>query len=416
MSGLFRRQAIEKQKDKLQGDILLNQPISFAVITAFICLVVISVTVFLFLGKFARQETAVGFLLPDQGIMKVYSPQVGNVKKVLVSAGQLVSKGQALAVIKTSKVMTDGREANLYQVENLQKQRQILLNQIERLSPLFDNKHDELGMQIRAAEIDVSHINAQIKTSNKKLDIQAEQLTVIKRLAADGYLTQARVDEVEGVNLSLVAELQSFQRLRSQKLREIILLQQQKDDLQIAFDEQKDQLLSKNYQLEQRIAEAQSNHEFVLRAENAGTISAIQLKAGQRVTNQIPLFSIIPEQSVLQAELLIPTKAIGFVKEGQKVSLQYDAFPFQKFGLYFGEVSSISKNVLMPAELTNTPLPIDIPSYRVTVKLNSQTVNAYGQSFSLKPGIQFTANIRLDERSLLEWLLEPIYSLKGRFS
>jgi len=50
------------------------------------------------------------------------------------------------------------------------------------------------------------------------------------------------------------------------------------------------------------------------------------------------------------------------------------------------------------------------------VSLDSQSVEAYGRSMSLKPGMQVSVDIRLEERSLWEWLLEPLLSLKGRFS
>jgi membrane fusion protein len=129
-----------------------------------------------------------------------------------------------------------------------------------------------------------------------------------------------------------------------------------------------------------------------------------------------PLLSLLPTQSRLQGEMLVPSHAIGFIEQGQKVALKYGAFPFQKFGVYEGKVINISKNVLIPNEWQHLPIHITSPSYRVTVKIDSQQVMAYGKAFSLQPGIQFDAHIRLDERSLLEWLFEPLLSLRGRFA
>ncbi len=43
-------------------------------------------------------------------------------------------------------------------------------------------------------------------------------------------------------------------------------------------------------------------------------------------------------------------------------------------------------------------------------------MQAYGQSFELKSGMLFEADIMLEQPTLIEWLLEPIYSLKGRVS
>ena len=87
----------------------------------------------------------------------------------------------------------------------------------------------------------------------------------------------------------------------------------------------------------------------------------------------------------------------------------------QLFGIFEGEVASISKNVSLPQEL---PIPIkDLqdPVYHVTVALDSQAVKAYGKTLSLQPGMTLEADIILDRQTLFEWILDPIFSLKGRF-
>ena len=53
--------------------------------------------------------------------------------------------------------------------------------------------------------------------------------------------------------------------------------------------------------------------------------------------------------------------------------------------------------------------------YRVTARLDSAAVQAFGQQIALKSGMTLSADIRLSQRSLLQWLLEPLYSLRGRY-
>jgi membrane fusion protein len=50
----------------------------------------------------------------------------------------------------------------------------------------------------------------------------------------------------------------------------------------------------------------------------------------------------------------------------------------------------------------------------VHVKLESQAVNAYGAEVMLQSGMLLSADIVLEQRSLLNWLFEPIISLRGR--
>jgi membrane fusion protein len=51
------------------------------------------------------------------------------------------------------------------------------------------------------------------------------------------------------------------------------------------------------------------------------------------------------------------------------------------------------------------------PLYRVLVELDQQTVSAYGRAEPLKPGMTVDADILLDQRRLIEWVLEPLYGV-----
>lgn len=60
-------------------------------------------------------------------------------------------------------------------------------------------------------------------------------------------------------------------------------------------------------------------------------------------------------------------------------------------------------------------LPLLTPSgYRVLVALDRQTITAYGKLESLRPGMLLDADILGERRRLYEWVLEPLYSVKGK--
>ncbi len=52
--------------------------------------------------------------------------------------------------------------------------------------------------------------------------------------------------------------------------------------------------------------------------------------------------------------------------------------------------------------------------YRVTVAIDHQTIEAYGKAVPLQAGMTLTADIILEKRSLIQWLLDPLLSLRGR--
>ena len=112
----------------------------------------------------------------------------------------------------------------------------------------------------------------------------------------------------------------------------------------------------------------------------------------------------------------MPARAIGFVAPGQTVRLLYDAFPFQRFGSYSGTVDSVATTMLGPAEMPAPVAGIKDPAYRVKVKLARQTVEAYGHEVPLQPDMTLRADIILERRSFIEWLLEPLLSVRHRLS
>jgi len=59
--------------------------------------------------------------------------------------------------------------------------------------------------------------------------------------------------------------------------------------------------------------------------------------------------ALLPKGSQLQAQLLAPSRAVGFIEPGDKVLLRYQAFPYQKFGHHAGKVVRVSRSAIVPA-------------------------------------------------------------------
>ena len=109
---------------------------------------------------------------------------------------------------------------------------------------------------------------------------------------------------------------------------------------------------------------------------------------------------------------MVPSRAIGFVRIGQPVSIRYEAFPYQNFGRYEGTITEISHNILTRSDVSSA-LIVDEPVYRVTAALNRQDVSAYGKSMPLQAGMLLKGDVILDHRSLMRWVLDPLLSVKG---
>src|SRR5207248_427476 len=97
------------------------------------------------------------------------------------------------------------------------------------------------------------------------------------------------------------------------------------------FDQKRNELNASIEEIREHRLEA-SNLDYTIVAPAAGRVTNLQAKPGRFEDGHLPLMSIVRDQDRLVATLYVPTRAAGFVRNGQKVKLRVDAFPFEKFG------------------------------------------------------------------------------------
>lgn len=169
--------------------------------------------------------------------------------------------------------------------------------------------------------------------------------------------------------------------------------------------------------LEQNLAKAKVSRGHTVQAPADGVISNLIAKVGDRVTVERPLASLVPYGDKLSAVLYVHNKDIGFVEVGQKILLRYDAFPYQNYGMYEATVVQIDDSPLMPQEINlnigpDPAAPYE-PFFRVVAELAKQTVKVQGKEQALHAGVTFIGDIVGDRRKIWQWILEPIWVIRG---
>jgi membrane fusion protein len=212
--------------------------------------------------------------------------------------------------------------------------------------------------------------------------------------------------------LDLVTQRQVLERQATTVRRNIVQLEQALKELEAERDQQKASAAWDLALLEQERIQQEASGGLLIRAPIGGIVATRLVEPGQAVQAGQPLVSLLPAGSVLQAQLLVPSRAIGFVKPGDRVTLRYQAYPYQKFGHHGGKVIRISRSALNPTETgSGGGSSRAEPFYRVLVALEHQTVTAYGRQEPLRPGMVLEADIMGERRKLYEWALEPLYTL-----
>ncbi|WP_028111427.1 HlyD family secretion protein [Ferrimonas kyonanensis] len=413
MAGLFRAQAIEAQKHRLTGVVSLSQPMSIHYIALSLVVFTIALIVFLLTSEYARKETVKGYLKPDKGMIRVYSDRRGAITELHVEEGQKIGKGDPLITITDSRSLTSGGELEDTLIEEIDKQISILNRELVHRKDLEHKQQHKLATDIDALERHIDDLGLQLSLISERLEIKEVLLDKSKELHQNGFISTSDFHAQKEQLLLVQHAKEQAQIDKNQSQSRLEQLQQESGmlphqrSLQILEIEKKLTIF-----LRQR-TEVQNRFRYVIRATSNGTVTAIQTAIGEYISSSVPLMSVIPEGAVLVAELLLPSRSAGFVRKGDTTRLRFDAFPYQRFGSMASHVYQVDKVVLEQND-SRLPIPMNEPVYRVQAKLPVQSLNAYGESFQLKSGMQLEADIILESRNLVQWLLDPIYSLKGR--
>jgi multidrug efflux pump subunit AcrA (membrane-fusion protein) len=147
---------------------------------------------------------------------------------------------------------------------------------------------------------------------------------------------------------------------------------------------------------------------YILRAQHAGTVAAVQVKTGQIIDAGYVLVTLVAERSPVVAEIYVTSNAIGSVVPGGRVVLRYDSFPYQNYGIQVGHIARIFESPIPAADASAfLGKAIAEPTYRVQVTLNSEGIRKGRYRGHLKPGMTLQADVQVETRRLVGWLFEP---------
>jgi membrane fusion protein len=409
---LFRQEAIDFQRHHRQwGNAALLQPFSTKVLSWFLATVVALGASFLVSGKYARKETVVGYLTPVSGTSKVFVPQQGIIGEIHVKDGQEVEEGQPLLTVETSQIAANGRDVNADMLESLNSQKDHLNQQIVAEQERGSSEHRRLTDLIVGLNAEIAQLEAQIKTQIERIKISEGLVTSAAGLREKGFMSDVEFKRRQLAVLEQQQNLSSLNERLAATQSRLVETRYSLQQLPTVIADKIQHLRNELSSAEQRIAEINGRRAYVLRSPTTGRVSTLQATLGQFADPKRLQLEIIPGDHALQAELFVPTRAIGFVQAGQDIRIMYDAFPYQNFGTYRGKVTKVSGTILTGNDASG-PISLKEPAYRVSASLERSTIDAYGRRIALQADMLLRADIILEKRSLLIWFLDPLLSVR----
>jgi membrane fusion protein len=425
---LFRTEAQTAHRPRLQGEIVVRGSWVVWTLTTVVMACMLAILTLIFYTEYTRRVTVSGYLIPVGGVVRIYSPQAGRAVQVHVAEGDIVSAGQALATVTDERPDATGSDARAKSAQQIAERRNNLKSVIKQQDQLYTQTTRGLNLRIAALYQEMAQLLEEQKTQSSRVGYAKNALKRNIELAAQNYVSEAVVQEKQEAVADQQSKLQALQRTHAGLRRELEGLKAELSELPMRKRTQVAELERGVTQAQQDLIDLESKKEIVVTSPQAGQISGLSVKPSQLVSVDKSLMMLLPgnqndptKSGELEAHLFAQSKDVGFLLVGQVVKIRYGAFPYQKFGQYNARIVEVSRTPFLPNELPfptaskALTLPTDEPVYRIRVTLDSQTASAYGVKQSLQSGMQLEADVMLDTRTVAQWILEPLYSLRGRY-
>lgn len=388
-------------------------------------------------GRLDVVAVAEGRLVPKSQLRIVQPAEGGVMRELLVKEGERVRAGQVLARMDVRAVEADAATArNEIALRRLQLRRIDAELGGARLAPLPEDP-PRLHVQVEAQR------DARAQAHEASL---AEQRTVVARARRDMQAAQETQAKLAGALPVLIEQERAFERLaRDGYAGKLMLAQRSRErhegeqDLRaqehrveaaratIDQGERRASQIAAGYRAQLQSERVEAEGQLARLVQELDKLSHRQKLAELRspadgvvkdLATQTPgavlspgtvLLTLVPEGEALVAEVWLANQDAGFVTGGQSAKLKLASFPFQRYGMIDAKVARVSAD---STERSGDAAKVGGAfAYRAQLEPLAQELRLGEARHALLPGMQLTAEIKLAERTVLEYILSPVQKI-----
>ena len=422
--------AVDFQSDARKIDERRPPWIARATLYVLVAVIVIAVT-FGAIAEIDRIVVAPGKLVTTASTIVAQPLETSVVRSLEARVGDIVRKGETLATLDPTFSEADA--------DQLRGKIKSLAAQIERLESELDDRpyepkilDDEARLQTTIWTRRIEQNKAKLASYNQQVrHVEAEMATKsADREALEVRLAVAK--ELEGMRAFLmkkeIGSKVNYLDAKGQRLqieREMQLAANNVTELEQELERDKAEKAAYLAEFRQKTAEelvqtqrdhdaavkqldkaARRNDVTVLTApEDAIVLEVAQRSVGSVMKEAEALYTLVPLDSPLEAEVSVEGLDVGHVETGAEVRLKLEAWPFQKHSTLSGRVRTVSDDTFTPDPKKDSQ---QRPYYKARVEVTSADLRNVPRSFHLIPGMAVTAEIKAGERSVLSYLMYPL--------
>jgi adhesin transport system membrane fusion protein len=356
-------------------------------------------------AHFARVEEITqgeGKIVSKSREQLISSLEGGIIDELLVREGDIVDKGQPL----------------------------IKINPIRAASTYEEMRTKLMGLKAMMARLQAEAYQQPLSFPEELL---AEPLMIEQETNAYNARRQALKDSVQALQDShdlIMKEIALAEPLAARGLLsevEILRMRRQANDLKIQMVERRNryqgeannELVKVELEVAQ-VAEGLVGRKDVLErttiyAPVHGTVKNVRISTiGGVIQPGEDIMEIVPLEDQLIVEGQIKPQDVAFLRPGLPATVKVSAYDYGIYGGLKGTVVHISPDTLQDEKKLAAGRP-DATYYRVQVLTDTSWLEAADKRLPIIPGMTATVEIRTGEKTILDYLLKPIFKAKEAF-
>jgi HlyD family type I secretion membrane fusion protein len=381
--------------------------------------------------------SGLGRLIPTAGEIYVAAYNNGIITRLNVKVGDVVKKGQALANIDPTFTQADLVQMKEHMASDaaaVAREEAELASRPYQANPndhysvmqgrLWKERHLEYtstiasyDAQIRSTAAQVSQYKSDTDKYGSRLKLAAEVENTYEPLLEKGYVSKLQLMQATDTRTEMSRLLADAENMTSQFSQTLASLQAQRDAYirtwwsttanQLVLDKNDLELtrggLEKAQKLQDLVTLDAPEDAIVTKIAKFSPGAVVQ-GGGTNTIQQDPLFTLVPLNAPVEAEIDVATAEVGFIHVKDPVQLKLDAYPFIRHGLAHGVVKTISEDSFT-LDINNQPVP---PYYKIIVTITDVRLHSVPSSFRLIPGSTLTGDVTVNSRTIFSYLSEGL--------
>ncbi len=362
--------------------------------------------------------------------IRVVAEASGKLNQLLVKDAEKVAKGQLLAVLQNTAKEKDviRLKAFLASLEKLNEPKQfqkvrfpknLSLGSLQKsYSSFSQNFKDYLFfLKKRAPFLKIKALEEQIRQTKRlnqslrrqqgnledELEIAHKNFQRYEKLFRQGAGSEIEMEKAQTNFLQYKRRLEDTGK---EIINNNISIEQMQVEIADLKQKRRDGHAEKQLNIREDIHRLKSEIEaweksFLVKAPIGGAISMAKIWSEQQFVKEgEEVMTIVPAEGSgkIIGKAILPLKGSGKVKEGMRVNIRLEGYPYQEFGTLNGRVRSIA----------------DVPNdktYQLLIELPDTLSTTYGRRIGFRQEMQGTGNIITEDRRILTRVFEKIWSI-----